>query len=72
LRAKGLRFDILKASTEGEIDAAFASLAKLQAGGLLVGGDPFFHSQREQLVALAARLPFRRSTTSENSPPRAA
>jgi putative ABC transport system substrate-binding protein len=55
VRVKGLRLEILKASTEGEIDAAFASLAELQAGGLLVGGDPFFHSRREQLVALTAR-----------------
>ena len=52
-RAKGVRLQILKASSESEIDAAFASPS--QAGALLVGNDPFFTSRREQLVALAAR-----------------
>ena len=53
-RAKGLQLPILNAGNEGEIDAAFAPLARLQAGGLVVGSDPFFNSRREQLVALAA------------------
>jgi putative ABC transport system substrate-binding protein len=53
--AKGMQLHALKVSTEGEIDAAFASLAELQAGGLLVGGNPFFDNRREQLVTLAAR-----------------
>jgi putative ABC transport system substrate-binding protein len=35
--------------------AAFATLVELQAGALVVVGDPFLTSQREQLVALAAR-----------------
>jgi ABC-type uncharacterized transport system substrate-binding protein len=52
-RAKGVQLQILKASSESEIDAAFASPS--QAGALLVGNDPFFMSRREQLVALAAR-----------------
>ena len=54
-RVKAVELLVLKASTEGEIDAAFASLAKLQAGALLVSRDPFFNSRREPLVALAAR-----------------
>jgi ABC-type uncharacterized transport system substrate-binding protein len=53
-RAKGTPLDILKASTEAEIDAAFATLGQRHAA-LLVSGDPFFVSKREQLVALAAR-----------------
>ena len=54
-RARRVQLHILKASSESEIDAAFASLVQLQAGALLVGADPFFVGRREQLVALAAR-----------------
>jgi len=53
-RAKGVQLQILEAGTEGEIDAAFASLVRLHAGALLVA-DPFYLTRREQLVALAAR-----------------
>jgi putative ABC transport system substrate-binding protein len=54
-RAKGVQLPILKAGTESEIDAAFASLVQLHAGALVVAADPFLSSRREQLVALAAR-----------------
>jgi putative tryptophan/tyrosine transport system substrate-binding protein len=54
-RAKGLQLHILKAGTESEIDAAFATLVQLHAGALVLGGDPFFANRREQLVALASR-----------------
>jgi putative tryptophan/tyrosine transport system substrate-binding protein len=54
-RAKGVQLPILKAATESEIDAAFATLVQLHAGALIVGADPFFDSRREQLVALASR-----------------
>src|SRR5437588_6408556 len=54
-RAKAVQLQILKASTEGEIDAAFGTLMQLQADALLIGPDPFLDRQREQLVALAAR-----------------
>jgi putative ABC transport system substrate-binding protein len=54
-RAKGVQLPVLKARTEGEIDAAFASLGQLQAGGLVVSPDPFFYSRSEQFVALASR-----------------
>ena len=51
----GLQVQILKASTDREIDAAFVSLVQAQTGALLVGNDPFFNSRIDQLVALAAR-----------------
>jgi putative ABC transport system substrate-binding protein len=54
-RTKGIQLQIVKAATAGEIDAAFAALAPLRVAGLLVGADPFFNSQRGQLVTLAAR-----------------
>ena len=54
-RTKGVQLPVLRAGTEGEIDAAFASLAQLQADGLVVAGDQFFTQQREQVVALASR-----------------
>jgi putative ABC transport system substrate-binding protein len=54
-RAKGVQLPILKAATESEIDTAFASLAQLQAGAIMIIGDPFFNSRRERLVMLAAR-----------------
>jgi len=54
-RTKGFQLHVLKASTESEIDAAFASLVQLHAGALVVGADPFLSSRREQLVALASR-----------------
>jgi len=53
--AKRVQLPILKANTDGEIDAAFATLVELQAGALVVQSDPFFGSRREQLVALASR-----------------
>jgi putative ABC transport system substrate-binding protein len=55
-RTKVVQLSILKASTESEIDTAFASLIQLQAGGLLVSTDPFFNTRREKLVALSARF----------------
>ena len=54
-RAKGVQLHVLKASSESEIDTAFASLVQLHAGALVVGADPFLSSRREQLVALASR-----------------
>jgi putative ABC transport system substrate-binding protein len=53
--ATGQRIQILSANTDQEIDAAFASLADLRAGALLVGADPSFNNRRDRIVALAAR-----------------
>jgi len=54
-RAKAVQLHILKAGTESEIDAAFASLVNLHVGALVVGADPFFFFRRERLAALASR-----------------
>jgi putative ABC transport system substrate-binding protein len=53
-RAKMLQLRTLKAATESEMTAAFASLVELQAGALIVG-DPFFLGRPEQVATLAAR-----------------
>ena len=50
-RVKGVQLSVLKASTEREIDTAFASLVQLHGDALVVGADPFFAAEREQLVA---------------------
>jgi putative ABC transport system substrate-binding protein len=54
-RSIGLQVHILAASTEGEINSAFATLAEQKAHALLVASDPFFTSNRGKIVALAAR-----------------
>jgi putative ABC transport system substrate-binding protein len=54
-RTVGQHIRILHASTERELETAFASLAELRAGALVVSSDPFFNSRRDQIVALAAR-----------------
>jgi len=46
---------VLNATTPTEIDAAFASLAQRRVDGLVMGNDPFFQVQQDQIVALAAR-----------------
>jgi len=54
-RSFGLQLHVLNASTKQEIDAAFATMAKLRTGALIVDSDPFFNAHRDQFVALAAR-----------------
>jgi putative ABC transport system substrate-binding protein len=53
-RALGRQVRVLNASTGQEIDAAFTTLVQQGAGALLVSGDPFFDSQRDRLIVLAA------------------
>jgi len=59
LRATAPRFrhqlQILEASTERELDKAFATSAQLRAAGLVIANDSFFSARMEQLVALASR-----------------
>ena len=54
-RTLGLRLLVLSASTESGIEAAFGTLVQERAGALVVSGDSFLVSQRDQIVALAAR-----------------
>jgi putative tryptophan/tyrosine transport system substrate-binding protein len=51
----GLQLRVLKATTIGEIDAAFAALSRERPDALFVGPDGFFSSRRVQLAILAAR-----------------
>jgi putative ABC transport system substrate-binding protein len=51
----GLKLHVLNASTERDFDAVFAKLMQLRAGGLVIGGEPFFNSRSEQLGALTMR-----------------
>jgi len=54
-RALGLQLRVLNASTEREIEDAFANLKQMQVGGLVISTDGFFVSQSEQLAALTVR-----------------
>jgi putative tryptophan/tyrosine transport system substrate-binding protein len=49
------KIEIANASSEPEIDAAFAALGGRGSAALIISNDAFFNSRREQLVALAAR-----------------
>jgi putative ABC transport system substrate-binding protein len=54
-RALGLLLHVLNASTEREIEDAFANLKQMQVGALAIGTDGFFVGRSEQLAALANR-----------------
>src|SRR5262245_8168575 len=51
----GVQINVLTASTESEIDAAFANIVQQQADALVIGTEPFLLCQRDQLVRLASR-----------------
>ena len=50
-----LKLVVVNASTEQEIDMAFATIAQQQIDAVVVGTDPFLTSRREQIVGLVAR-----------------
>jgi putative ABC transport system substrate-binding protein len=54
-RTIGQQIQVLRASSEREIDSAFATAVQLRAGAMLVGVNFFYTIRREQLVTLAAR-----------------
>ncbi|MFL5089665.1 MAG: ABC transporter substrate-binding protein [Xanthobacteraceae bacterium] len=54
-RTLGVKLHVVSATTDNEIDDAFASLAKLRADGLVIGSDTFFTSRSERLASLARR-----------------
>jgi putative ABC transport system substrate-binding protein len=70
--ARGVQLSVFKATTEGEIDAAFAAVVQLKAGGLVVDPDGFFNSRRAQLVGLAWTMPFQWCMRTPSSGPPAA
>jgi putative ABC transport system substrate-binding protein len=51
----GIHLHVLNASTEQEINKAFARLSELRAGGLVIGGDAFFTRHLKQLAALTVQ-----------------
>jgi ABC-type uncharacterized transport system substrate-binding protein len=55
-RRLGIELRFVTAANAHEIDAAFAALAELRVGALMVASDPFFNARRHQIVAQAARL----------------
>jgi putative ABC transport system substrate-binding protein len=54
-RSLGLKIHVAHATTEREIDEAFATVAQLRAGALVIGTDIFFASRMEQLGTLTLR-----------------
>jgi len=54
-RRFNLKLLVVSASTDRQIDEAFATFAQQQVSALVVGSDPFLFSRRDQVVSLAAR-----------------
>jgi ABC-type uncharacterized transport system substrate-binding protein len=54
-RTLGLRIEVFNASTESEIDTAFAALVARRPGALLLANNPLFSTRRKKIIELAAR-----------------
>jgi putative ABC transport system substrate-binding protein len=66
--ALGQKLLVVKANSDNDIGAGFATIVQQKVGGLVVIGDPFLISQRERLVALLHFTRFRLSTHCANTP----
>jgi putative ABC transport system substrate-binding protein len=53
--ALGPKLVVVSASTEGEVEAAFAGAVQLRVAAFVVHTDPFLTSRQKQIVGLAAR-----------------
>jgi putative ABC transport system substrate-binding protein len=51
----GLRVEVQRASTDHDLETAFAALAQMGAGGVVIGADGFMNSRIDQIAALALR-----------------
>ena len=51
----GLKAFLFAASSDDELEGAFAAISQRQVDGLLAVSDPFFNTSRARLVALAAK-----------------
>jgi putative ABC transport system substrate-binding protein len=49
------RIVVTGASTDEELDAAFATLTKARVGALLVAADPYFDVRRDRIIGFAER-----------------
>jgi len=54
-RTLGLQLQVVYASTDRDLDKAFANLVQQHVGALVIGGDPFFNSRGEHIGALSLR-----------------
>jgi len=71
-RAKGVELPVLKAGAEGDFEAAFANLAELHAGALVIAATRFSTAGAKSSSRLRHATPFRRSMSGANSPSLAA
>ena len=51
----GKQIQVVEASTDVEIDAAFSTLVQLRAGALVIVADQYYNDRRERIAALALR-----------------
>jgi len=66
----GQKLLMLTVASERDFESAFATAAQARVGGIMIHTDPFFNSNRERLVGLAARYALPHSMNYESLPPR--